>query len=106
MTGPNTGLGHNSMIVMIEGQARYVREAICLLRDRGLASLEPRHDVQAAYNAWLARRHARTVWSSGCSSWYLDARGKNTTLWPGFATAFRARTARLRLDDFELQPRR
>jgi cation diffusion facilitator CzcD-associated flavoprotein CzcO len=102
MTGPNTGLGHNSMIVMIEGQARYVREAICLLRDRGLASLEPRRDVQAAYNAWLARRHARTVWSSGCASWYLDARGKNTTLWPGFATAFRARTARLRPGDFEL----
>lgn len=106
MTGPNTGLGHNSMIVMIEGQARYVREAICLLRDRGLASLEPRRDVQTAYNAWLARRHARTVWSSGCTSWYLDARGKNTTLWPGFATAFRARMARLRLDDFELRPRR
>lgn len=106
MTGPNTGLGHNSMLVMIEGQARYVREAICLLRDRGLASLEPRQGAQTAYNAWLARRHARTVWSSGCASWYLDARGKNTTLWPGFATAFRARTARLRLDDFELRPRR
>lgn len=106
MTGPNTGLGHNSMIVMIEGQARYVREAICLLRDRGLASLEPRHAVQAAYNDWLTRRHARTVWSSGCASWYLDPRGKNTTLWPGFATAFRARTARLHPGDFALQPRR
>jgi cation diffusion facilitator CzcD-associated flavoprotein CzcO len=106
MTGPNTGLGHNSMIVMIEGQARYVRAAICALRDRGLASLEPRRDVQAGYNAWLARRHRRTVWSSGCTSWYLDARGKNTTLWPGFATAFRARMARLRLRDFELRPRR
>lgn len=106
MTGPNTGLGHNSMLAMIEGQARYVREAICVLRERRLASLAPRQDVQRAYNAWLARRHTRTVWSTGCASWYLDANGKNTTLWPGSVTAFRARMARVRLGDFELRGRR
>jgi cation diffusion facilitator CzcD-associated flavoprotein CzcO len=105
LTGPNTGLGHTSMIVMIEGQARLAREAICLLRDRGAASIEPRPEVQAAYNRWLAGKNARTVWSSGCKSWYLDAQGRNTTLWPGLACAFRARTAWLRASDYEIRGR-
>ncbi|UQA57183.1 flavin-containing monooxygenase [Polyangium aurulentum] len=103
MTGPNTGLGHNSMIVMIEGQARLAGEAIGLLRDRNLASIEVRHEVQKDYNAWLQGRTAQAVWSSGCSSWYLDEAGKNTTLWPGFTAVFRARTARLRISDYELR---
>ncbi len=104
MTGPNTGLGHNSMIVMIEGQARYAVRAIRLLRERRLASVEVRPEAQAAYNAWLRRRLPRSVWSSGCRSWYHDERGRNTTLWPGSAAGFRARTALLRSGDFDLRP--
>jgi cation diffusion facilitator CzcD-associated flavoprotein CzcO len=102
MTGPNTGLGHNSMTVMIEGQAGYILQALRLLRDRDLASLECRRERQDVFNAWLARRTATTVWASGCKTWYLDERGKNTTLWPGLATAFRARTLRLRVADYVL----
>jgi cation diffusion facilitator CzcD-associated flavoprotein CzcO len=105
MTGPNTGLGHNSMVVMIEGQARYVAQAIRLLRQRRLAAMEVRPEVQSAYNAWLKRKIAPAVWSSGCRSWYLDDRGRNTTLWPSFATSFRTRTARLRAEDFQLRRR-
>ncbi|MFL5299432.1 MAG: flavin-containing monooxygenase, partial [Anaeromyxobacteraceae bacterium] len=106
MTGPNTGLGHNSMVVMIEGQARWMSRAVRLLRERGLASLEPRPDAQGAYNAWLRGRTAGTVWLSGCRSWYLDPGGRNTVLWPGFASGFRARTARLREGDLALRPAR
>ena len=104
MTGPNTGLGHNSMIGMIESQARYVLQALRTLRAHELASLECRPERQDAFNAWLARRMPRMVWASGCKSWYLDERGKNTTLWPGLATAFRARTRRFRVaDDYVLR---
>lgn len=103
MTGPNTGLGHNSMIAMIESQARYALQALRTLRAHELASLECRRERQDAFNAWLTRRMAKMVWASGCKSWYLDEHGKNTTLWPGLATAFRARTRRLRLADYVLR---
>ncbi len=105
MTGPNTGLGHTSLVVMIEAQARYIREAVRVLRDRGgAASIAPRPEAQAAYNAWLRERTASAVWSSGCRSWYLDARGRNTTLWPGSTVGFRARTGRLRAEDHVVLP--
>jgi hypothetical protein len=92
--GPNTGLGHNSMIFMMEAQYRYIVGAIRYLRHRKLHALDVRPDVMDAFNADLQRRMKRTVWQTGCSSWYLDARGKNVSLWPGFTFAFRRRTAR------------
>jgi cation diffusion facilitator CzcD-associated flavoprotein CzcO len=104
LNGPNTGLGHNSMIVMIEGQARWAARAIRLLRERGLGSVEVRPEAEAAHHRWIARRAGRAVWATGCRSWYLDAQGRNTTLWPASATAFRARTARLRTSDLLLRP--
>lgn len=105
LMGPNTGLGHNSMIVMIEGQAHYAAQTIAMLGRRDLAAIEVRAEVEAAFNTWLQGRLGHTVWSSGCRSWYLDERGKNTTLWPTFATAFRLRTARPRARDYHLRPR-
>jgi hypothetical protein len=62
--------------------------------------------VAAAYNARLQRRLPRTVWGSGCSSWYLDPAGRNLTLWPGFTFAYRARTRRFRARDFIIEPTR
>jgi cation diffusion facilitator CzcD-associated flavoprotein CzcO len=94
LVGPNTGLGHTSMIIMIESQVAYVLDAVKRMRSRGLESVEVRPDAQAAYNALLQRRLANTVWASGCMSWYLTRTGKNTTLWPGFTFEFRMRTRR------------
>ncbi|HEY6001512.1 MAG TPA: NAD(P)/FAD-dependent oxidoreductase, partial [Anaeromyxobacter sp.] len=95
LNGPNTGLGHNSMVVMIEGQARWAARAIRLLRERGVAAVEVRPEIEAAHHGWIERHAGRAVWATGCTSWYLDERGRNTALWPASATAFRARTARL-----------
>ncbi len=102
LIGPNTGLGHNSMVLMMEAQYRYVLSALDLLRARRARALDVRADVQARYNAKLQARLARTVWTSGCSSWYRDRSGKVTTLWPGFTFAFRARTRRVRPERYEL----
>ena len=102
LIGPNTGLGHNSMVLMMEAQYRYVLGALRLLRRRKLRALDVRPEVQERYNARLQRRLARTVWASGCRSWYLDRNGKNTTLWPGFTFAFRARTRRFVPRRYEL----
>ena len=95
LVGPNTGLGHNSMVFMIESQVNYVMDAIRVLRTRNAAALDVRADVQAEFNEKLQRRMKRTVWSTGCRSWYLDANGKNTTLWPGFTFDFRRKTYRI-----------
>jgi cation diffusion facilitator CzcD-associated flavoprotein CzcO len=87
--GPNTGLGHNSMIFMMEAQYRYILGALDYLRASGARSIDVQSAVQSSFNATLQRRLQGTVWASGCSSWYLDARGKNTSLWPGFTFAFK-----------------
>jgi cation diffusion facilitator CzcD-associated flavoprotein CzcO len=99
LVGPNTGVGHSSMIYMIESQTHYVLSALRALQRRGAAVLDVRPEVQRAYNEDLQRRLDGTVWNSGgCRSWYLDASGRNTTLWPSFTFAFRdagsARSAR------------
>jgi cation diffusion facilitator CzcD-associated flavoprotein CzcO len=100
LVGPNTGLGHNSMVLMIESQLNYLMDALRSMDEDRLATVEVRPDAQRAYNAKLQRRMARTVWASGCSSWYLDARGRNTTLWPGFTFTFRQQTRRFDPDAY------
>lgn len=99
--GPNTGLGHNSMIVMMEAQFRYAIDALKTMRQHGIAAVDVRRDVQRRFNDSLQSRMGRTVWMSGCNSWYLDQRGRNTTLWPGFSYSFTRATRRFRLDRYE-----
>ncbi|MGH2944165.1 MAG: flavin-containing monooxygenase [Solirubrobacteraceae bacterium] len=94
LIGPNTGLGHNSMIFMIESQLRYVMDALRVMDEQRIATFEVRPEAMAAYNAQLQSKLPGTVWMSGCASWYLDAGGRNTTIWPDFTFRFRHRTRR------------
>jgi cation diffusion facilitator CzcD-associated flavoprotein CzcO len=96
MTGPNTGLGHTSMILMIEAQLTYIVDALRQLERRGARTVEVKPEVQAAYNDALQRRLSKTIWAlGGCKSWYLDPRdGRNPTLWPGSTLEFRRRLSR------------
>jgi cation diffusion facilitator CzcD-associated flavoprotein CzcO len=103
LMGPNTGLGHNSMIFMIETQAAYAVQAIRALRDRSLVSLDVRGEVQRASSQRVQARLQRSVWSSGCQSWYLKD-GRNGTLWPGFTFAYWWQARKLRFDDFDAVP--
>jgi cation diffusion facilitator CzcD-associated flavoprotein CzcO len=90
VVGPNTGLGHSSMILMIESQVHYIRDALRAMRHHRYAAVEPREDAFRAWNEDLQSRMASTVWSSGgCESWYLDDEGRNTTLWPRSTFSFR-----------------
>ena len=92
MTGPNTGLGHSSMVFMIECQLRYVIDSLKALRAHGAATFEVREEVAERYNAEVQARLSGTVWGSGCASWYLDATGRNTVIWPDFTFVYRRRT--------------
>ncbi|MBO0855623.1 MAG: NAD(P)/FAD-dependent oxidoreductase, partial [Nocardia sp.] len=90
MLGPNVGLGHTSMVYMIESQINYIADAIDTFDRRGLRTVEVREDVQNKYNRQLQDSMAGSVWlTGGCASWYLDKHGNNTTLWPDFTFRFR-----------------
>jgi cation diffusion facilitator CzcD-associated flavoprotein CzcO len=103
--GPNTNLGHNSIILMLESQFRWIVQAIRQVRPGG--SVEVRAQVQRDYNALLQRRLKGTVFAGGCRSWYLTKDGRNTQNWPGSTIEFRLRTRRLRLADLDVRhPRR
>jgi hypothetical protein len=103
LTGPNTGLGHSSMVYMIESQIAHVMRALAAMDRDGADVIEVRSGVQQIYNDELQGRLARTVWSQGgCSSWYLDANGRNTTLWPSFTFNFRRRARRFDPAHYEL----
>ena len=102
LVGPNTGLGHSSMIFMIEAQVHYIMDCLRLLSRSGATALDVRPRVQRRFNESLQNHLSGTVWASGCTSWYLDANGRNTTVWPGFTWRFWLRTRRARPADYEL----
>lgn len=95
LVGPNTGLGHNSMVYMIESQLEFVMQHFDALEASGARAIEPREDATREYNERLQARFPGTIWASGCASWYLDETGRNRTLWPGATFAFRAITAKV-----------
>jgi len=91
--GPNTNLGHNSIVYMLESQFRYVLGAVRRLTRTGEA-LDVRPEVQRRFGEWVQGRLAATVWARGCTSWYRTASGRNTQNWPDFTFAYRLRTRR------------
>ncbi len=106
MVGPNTGLGHNSIVFMIESQLNYIIDCIAHVDRSDTAVFDVRPDVQRRFNDELQRKLQGSVWTSGgCVSWYLDANGRNSTVWPGFTWPFRQSTRRFRAADYELSPR-
>jgi cation diffusion facilitator CzcD-associated flavoprotein CzcO len=107
LMGPNTGLGHTSVLYMLEAQIDHVLGGLDHMRESGLGAVEPRAEAQAAYVASVDRRMRGTVWvSGGCASWYLDATGRNSTLWPDTTFRFRQRVARFRPDEYRGEPAR
>ena len=103
LLGPNSGLGHNSMVFMIEAQARYVRQCLQLLEDRGASRIEVRPAVQRDFNRGIQGRLRTAVWGAGgCTSWYLDDRGVNRAAWPGSTVSYWLRTRRMRRSDYIL----
>jgi cation diffusion facilitator CzcD-associated flavoprotein CzcO len=102
LLGPNTGLGHNSMVYMIESQLAHVMEALRAMDKSGADTIEVRQDVLDGYNAAIEEQLEGTVWNTGCKSWYLDANGRNSTLWPDWTWRFRRRAAEFKLSEYRL----
>jgi cation diffusion facilitator CzcD-associated flavoprotein CzcO len=105
LLGPNTGLGHNSVVFMAECQADYVMQALEWVDRSGAAAIDATPEAENAWNDEMQRRMEGTVWTAGgCESWYIDARGRNTTLWPDFSYRFRRALADLDEREYRLIP--
>ena len=103
--GPNLNLGHSSIVYMLESQIGYVTEALRAMEARDAATLEVRADVQDAWNDQLQERLAGTVWDTGgCKSWYLDANGRDSVMWPDFTFNYRRRVSDFDPGDYRLEP--
>ncbi|KXF84912.1 cyclohexanone monooxygenase [Rhodococcus ruber Chol-4] len=105
MYGPNTNLGHSSIVYMLESQAAYIADALRAMRSRGLSAVEVTAGAQRTYNAELDPTLAGTVWNAGgCDSWYLDRKGRNSVMWPTFTWRYRARTRQFDPENYLARP--
>jgi cation diffusion facilitator CzcD-associated flavoprotein CzcO len=103
LLGPHTALGHNSVVIMIEAQVNYIVDALKKLRKAGGAAIDVAPAVQARFVAGLEARLQGTVWQDGgCESWYKDAHGKVTTIWPGSAASYQQAVKSADLQDYQL----
>jgi cation diffusion facilitator CzcD-associated flavoprotein CzcO len=100
MTGPNSGPGHNSLLVYVEGQLDYAVSVITTILREDLRYLDVRNDVQTRYTDRIQKRLTKTTWMSGCNSWYLTADGFNASMYPGFATQYLRQMRDFRFGDY------
>lgn len=80
--GPNTNLGSNSIIFMVERQVNYTLSCIEKLLSHELSSLAVKPSAMREYNDWMQAELAKTVWVASCDSWYKNAAGKVVNNWP------------------------
>ncbi|UPK74234.1 NAD(P)/FAD-dependent oxidoreductase [Nocardioidaceae bacterium SCSIO 66511] len=101
LVGPNTGLGHTSMIFMIERQVEYIVNALKATAARGDDFADVRPEAERAFTSKVRSKLSGSVWDSGCSSWYLDDKGRPVTVWPYFTFKYWADTRRFRENEYE-----
>ncbi len=101
LLGPNTGVGHTSVVYMMEAQIEHLMGALRFMRAQGLEAVEPRLEAQQSYVSAVDRRIRGTVWvAGGCKSWYLDRTGRASTVWPDFTWLYHRRVARFRPEEY------
>ncbi|MEO3786387.1 NAD(P)/FAD-dependent oxidoreductase [Actinocorallia sp. B10E7] len=104
LVGPNTGLGHSSIVFMIEVQVAHILSCLRLLSENKATTIEPRPEAMRAFNDRLQKRLRKAVWNEGgCNSWYLDSQGVNRTLWPGFTFEYWASSRKANPEEYILR---
>lgn len=102
--GPNVGIGHTSAVEMFEHQFAYVLDGLAKAEREGIVSFDTKPEVQERFIAELDRKMAGTVWmGGGCQSWYLDSKGRNSTLWPDWTLEHARQTKRFKLSEYDLE---
>ena len=100
LMGPNTGPGHTSVLVYVEAQQDYIIKAIQQMEKNRIKSIDPKESKQKEFNDFIDKRMKQTTWGSGGESWYYTKDGRNTTLYPGFATEYVESIASFNLNDY------
>lgn len=105
INGPNTGLGHNSVVYIIEAQVDYILGALDRIEAQNVEVIEAKQDAEEAYMTRLDDRAQGTVWlAGGCKSWYVDQRsGRLTLVWPDFAHSFRDENGTFHPEGYDMQ---
>jgi cation diffusion facilitator CzcD-associated flavoprotein CzcO len=101
--GPNTNLGHNSILYMLESQFAYILDALKQMRRQQWQAVEVKAQTQSVYNQWVQEQLSNTIWAAGCHSWYKTESGKNTNNWVGFTLLYRYKTQHFNAQDYLTQ---
>lgn len=102
MYGPNTNLGHSSIVYMLESQMAYIRQCVQRILSDNLRYVDVKPEAQARYHDEMQKRLQNSVWQTGCNSWYVNEFGRNTANWPGFTFEYRLRTRQPNWTHFDL----
>lgn len=99
--GPNIGLGHTSVVYMLEAQAKHIVGVIKLAQSNGYDAVEPTASAQQRFLTRIERMMRGTVWvAGGCESWYLDETGRNSSIWPGFTFSYAQAASKVTVKDY------
>jgi len=101
MYGPNTNLGHNSIIIMSEAQAKYITQCISELPDLGKQTIEVKSSALEKYYQDIQKRLKTMIWASIDASWYKNESGQITLNWPGRTMEYMRRTKKVKFEDYE-----
>lgn len=102
LAGPNTGIGHTSLVVMIEAQFNYIMDAIKKVKQQNIKYIDVKQSVQTEFCQTMQDKMVGTAWTSGCNSWYLSDSGKNFTIWPDFTFNYIKQTKKINLADYQI----
>jgi cation diffusion facilitator CzcD-associated flavoprotein CzcO len=100
--GPNTNLGHNSVILMMECQIDYTLRSMAAAKAQGAPALDVKPAIMREFNRQLQEALAGSSWTGPCSSWYKHADGRITNNWPGSVEDYKQRTAGFDITEYEL----
>lgn len=100
MYGPNTNLGHNSIILMIEAQANYITQCLESIEKKTKSSLEVKNKVMENYHHDIQARLKKMVWTTVEKSWYISKNGNLPNNWPGRTWEYMRKTKKVKLEDF------
>ena len=102
--GPNTNLGHNSILFMIEQQVAYTLSMLELIARRRLKAVDVTEVAMERYDEEIQRMAGDTVWAEGCHSWYKNSDGRITNNWVSYTVDYRKRLSKVDLHDWKLEP--
>ncbi|KAF9431879.1 hypothetical protein BGZ76_011584 [Entomortierella beljakovae] len=100
LLGPNTTLGHNSVLYMIEAQVEYAIKVLSFMMEKDLVSVQVTEDACMDFMEEMDLKMKNMVWTQRCNSWYQNEEGKVTSLWWSSVTKYNWRLRKFHPERF------